>query len=278
MSRKKRNQLHFKPSIKSLNDFDNNIVQPKNMKQMKTINKILLTALVLLVTAFAIDARTYVLVSGVSNYAKRGLKPLTQSTKDAKSMWNLMKSRYPDTSLLTGENANHQKVAGMLTKLASAAGPDDQIFFFFSGHGGKGVFCLSDENMTYTELITILSKSKCKQIVVLIDACHSGSMADAITQLKAKGVYKGNIACIVSSRASETSIEAPVTGSGFLAQGLIKGLRGKADGNGDKKLTLQELFNYTFNDVTTRASRFDASQHPQLITPASLKNMVLWTW
>ncbi len=227
---------------------------------------------------FAIDARTYVLITGVSNYSQRGLKPLSQSTKDAKAMWNLMKPRYPDTSLLTGQHANTRKVSSALAQLAAAAGPNDQIYFFFSGHGTNGAFCLSDANMSYTDLISILSKSKSKQIVVFIDACHSGTMAAAIKQLKAQGVYKGNIACIVSSRGNETSIEAPITGSGFLAQGLIKGLRGKADGNGDKKLTLQELFNYTFNDVTTRAARFDASQHPQLITPQTLKNMILWTW
>ena len=173
---------------------------------------------------------------------------------------------------------NEANVKAALKKIAATAGANDEVIFFFSGHGGPGAFCLFDKNMTYYDLLSILSKSKCRNILVIIDACNSGSLAGAVTQLKKENKWGGNIASIVSSRASENSIENPLVGAGFLAQGIMKGLRGKADADGNKQLTIRELFRYTFNDVSTRAAKVDKAQHPQLIAPAAMQDNVIWKW
>lgn len=242
---------------------------------MKKLFLLLIAAVVCIAAA---DARTFALCTAVSSYERPGLNPLTQTTKDAKSLANILRTQTKDVSLITGKNANEANVKAALKKIAAAAGANDEVIFFFSGHGGPGAFCLFDKNMTYYDLLAILSQSKCKNILVIIDACNSGSLAGAITQLKKENKWGGNIASIVSSRASENSIENPLVGAGFLAQGVMKGLRGKADADGNKQLTIRELFRYTFNDVTTRAAKVDKSQHPQLIAPAAMQDNVIWKW
>lgn len=240
--------------------------------------KKLILLLISAVVCIAANARTFALCTAISSYERQDLNPLTQSTKDAKSLAAILKSQSKDVSLITGKNANEANVKAALKKIAATAGANDEVIFFFSGHGGPGAFCLFDKNMTYYDLLSILSKSKCRNILVIIDACNSGSLAGAVTQLKKENKWGGNIASIVSSRASENSIENPLVGAGFLAQGIMKGLRGKADADGNKQLTIRELFRYTFNDVSTRAAKVDKVQHPQLIAPAAMQDNVIWKW
>lgn len=242
------------------------------------MKKYFIFLIALLLTVLSIEARTYALCTAVSNYQRAGLSTLSQTTKDAKSFAALLKSKINDVSLITGNNATEANIKKAVAILAKTASENDRIIFFFSGHGSKNVFCLYDKNMSYFDLLNILAESKCKNILVLIDACESGSLGNAISQLKQQNRWKGNIASIVSSRASENSIESPIVGAGFLAQGIIKGMRGKADANADRKLTIKELFTYTFNDVTARASRINREQHPQLIAPAAMHETVIWSW
>ena len=91
-----------------------------------------------------------------------------------------------------------------------------------------------------------------------------------------KTIVKNNPRYIVflSSRSDELSAESPLVGSGFLTNGVIKGLRGKADSNDDKKITVMELFKYVHKDVQLHNNK----QHPQLVTSKSLYDNVLMSW
>ena len=146
--------------------------------------KKLILLLISAVVCIAANARTFALCTAISSYERQDLNPLTQSTKDAKSLAAILKSQSKDVSLITGKNANEANVKAALKKIAATAGANDEVIFFFSGHGGPGAFCLFDKNMTYYDLLSILSKSKCRNILVIIDACNSGSLAGAVTQLK----------------------------------------------------------------------------------------------
>lgn len=242
------------------------------------MKKILISFLLIILCAAGLEARTYALCTAISTYNRPGLCQLGQSTKDAKAFSLMLKKRAKDVSLITGQNATEAKIKSTLGKIASAAKPDDQIIFMFSGHGGKNFFCAYDKNMSYYDLLAILSKSRCKNILVLIDACNSGSLANAVTNLKKDGLWKANIASIVSSRLVENSMENGLVGAGLLAKGVMKGMRGKADANGDRQLTIRELFKYVYNDVTVHAKKMNHSQHPQLIAPAAMQDYVIWSW
>lgn len=231
--------------------------------------------IMLIAGAVCMQARTYVLVTGVSNYPDPRIKNLPQATKDAKSIAALFKNKYPDTSLLTSGYANHDNVLAMVRKIAGQAGPNDRIIFFYSGHGGTGFIYLTNGRLTYNELLAPFASSRCNNILLILDTCHSGSIATAMSKLKQSGRFRNNIAAITGSRANETSAENAFLGAGYLTQGLLKGLRGKADADGNRTVTVGEVFRYVYNDVTGRSR---GAQHPQLIGAPRLRNMSLMKW
>ena len=89
---------------------------------------------------------------------------------------------------------------------------------------------------------------------------------------------------MVSSRPEETSksVNLPHWKHSIFGQAVIKGLRGMADKNRDRSVTLIELYEYVYSEVVSRmnGSREVGGmvQHPQLICPARANNVVLAKW
>ena len=121
----------------------------------------------------------------------------------------------------------------------------------------------------------ILSKAKTREVFCFIDACLSGSVSS--TEYDWADAHKG-VTFMMSSRADEFSIENNWIGHGFYTQALLKGLRGKADKNDDRQITLMELFRYVYNDVTARTHNYKQTQHPVLIGPSSSHDTVITRW
>jgi uncharacterized caspase-like protein len=79
----------------------------------------------------------------------------------------------------------------------------------------------------------------------------------------------------VSCRSDEYSSESRILGAGYFTQALLKGLRGMADTDNNKQITVIELFKYIYGDVLTHSQQ---KQHPQLIAPKSLYDVVISKW
>ena len=70
-----------------------------------------------------------------------------------------------------------------------------------------------------------------------------------------------------ASNVNQLAYEHPDTKNGLFTYFLLKGLKGEAD-NGDKSLTISELYNYVQKNVedTTKALYTDLPQIPILFT------------
>ena len=221
---------------------------------------------------------TYVMSIGVSKYADSN-NNLSQTTKDAKSFRDVMSNHTDKITLLTSSYANRDNILKKLNSLSKLVKADDKLIIFYSGHGYPGGIYPYDEPISYQEINDILSKSKAQNIICIFNACHTGSVSDV------KGEYSmyktpslSNIIYIMSSRANEYSYEHPIAGHCIFTTGLLKGLRGKADANGDRKITVSELFNYVYNDVVHTTSKLDLEQHPQLIGAKSQSKSIIIDW
>lgn len=239
--------------------------------------KRLLSALfVCLLFTIGCNARTFVLATGVSNYGNEDVN-LSQTTKDAKRFKEVMTSQTKDITLLTSKNVTKANVLEKLKAICNRAQAGDQIIFFYSGHGMPGAICGYDQPISYDDIVNTLSTSSASQKICFIDACHAGSMAKTSTDASwTKNVkdMKDQI-FFVSCRADEYSTESSFLGAGYFTQALLKGLRGKSDTDNNKEITVLELFKYIYGDVLKRTKE---KQHPQLIAPKNLYDIVVAKW
>lgn len=245
---------------------------------MKRIISIIIIALTVILTVKA--QRTYVLVTGVSSYSN-SKDNLSQTTKDAKAFKAVIERHTKDVTILTSKYANHDNILEKLRALCNRATSKDRIIFFFSGHGTPGGIVAYDKVIRYRELVAVLSRSRAKEKICFVDACHAGSIA-----ANSSGKYEladgssGNRGMIffMSSRADEYSSENLWVGAGHFTQALLKGIRGKADTNNDRKVTVMELFKYIYKDVLHSTSSTPQPQHPQLIAPKYAYNSIIVEW
>lgn len=233
----------------------------------------------MMLAAFAltsIQARIFVLATGVSNYGNETVN-LSQTTKDAKRFKEVMETQTKDITLLTSSNVTRDNLLQKLRAICNRAQKGDRVIFFYSGHGMPGAICGYDAAISYDDIINVLSSSKATEKICFIDACHAGTMAKNATDSSWQKEVKANAgqAFFVSCRADEYSVESPILGAGYFTQALLKGLRGKADKNGDKEITVIELFKYIYGDVLKRSKQ---NQHPQLIAPETMYDVVVSKW
>ncbi len=217
---------------------------------------------------FTQKTKVYAVVVGVSAY--NHMPVLRYTDDDAYRFYAFLKSveggALPDeqVKVMIDEEATRENILSTLSETFDMAGPNDLVLLYFSGHGLKGSFLPIDfdgfnNKITHEELTEIFSKCKAKYKLLIADACHSGSIFamrgegednEAIAsyyQTLAKSV--SGTALLMSSKGEETSLESSGLRQGVFSHFLIRGLKGEADGNGDKIISVQELYDYVYNNV-----------------------------
>jgi hypothetical protein len=205
---------------------------------------------------------------------------------DAKGMYDFWASiqggKVPESQLavLIDDQATKQNIINTAAKLFSKARENDIILFYASGHGGVGIFCAADDDIEYEKLNAILSQSKAKIKVVMLDAYHAGSI-DPVYKSKTvtpatdeellsifyeKLMKSGrNIAYLLSSRADENSQIHRQEPNSVFTHYLIKGLRGESDMDNDRLVTLGEIVGYLQNNVNDYVVKnFNKTQRPEI--------------
>lgn len=117
---------------------------------------------------------------------------------------------------------------------------DGDVLLYFSGHGflskTGGLLCTSDATkndwgIPMQEVVDLAIKSQARQILLILDCCHSGDIADLVTMNNDAGksllaTLRENMTVIAASRATEAAIEA--SGHGLFTGALIDALDGGA--------------------------------------------------
>lgn len=210
----------------------------------------------------------YALVVGVATYAH--MPSLKYTDDDAYQVYAFLKSpeggAVPEdkVKVLIDDSATKSNILLAMDELFSKADANDVVFLYISGHGLEGSFIPSDfngysNNIPYTEITKIIDKSEAKSKICIADACHSGSLVTAKTPFQASlddyyqvlGQSAGGTALMMSSAASEVSLEYSGLRQGVFSHYLLKGMKGGADTNGDKIVNVSELFAYISKGVAS---------------------------
>ena len=207
-------------------------------------------------------SKVWALVVGVASYDH--MPALRYTDDDAYRFYAFLKSleggALPDEQVrvLIDEEATRENVLTNMADLFGMAGPNDLIIFYFSGHGLNGSFLPIDfdgfnNKIAHEEIAAAFNKSKARFKLCLADACHSGSliaMRSAEPEPELVKFYSSlaksvsGTALLMSSKAEETSLESAGLRQGVFSHFLIRGLKGEADVNKDKVITVQELFDF----------------------------------
>jgi hypothetical protein len=214
-----------------------------------------------------LQTKVWAVVVGVASYDH--MPALRYTDDDAYRFYAFLKSveggALPDDQIriLIDEAATKDNITESISDIFGQAGENDLVVFYFSGHGLNGSFLPIDfdgfnNKLAHEELAKYFSECKAKFKLCVADACHSGSLiamrsADAepvlmqYYQTLAKSV--SGTALLMSSKGDETSLESAGLRQGVFSHFLIRGLKGEADTNGDKVVSVKELFDYIYSNV-----------------------------
>lgn len=217
---------------------------------------------------FSKDVNIYALVVGVASY--QHMPSLKYTDDDAYQVYAFLKS--PEGGAIPNENikvlvddvATKNNILMAMEQLFSKADENDVVLLYMSGHGLEGSFIPSDfdgykNQLAYNDITSILNKSKAKHKLCIADACHSGSIiaskgsdfAPAVNNYYSilGGLNTGGTAMLLSSAADELSMEYSGLRQGVFSHYLMNGLRGAADSDHNKIVTISELYRYLYDKV-----------------------------
>jgi hypothetical protein len=132
-----------------------------------------------------------------------------------------------------------------------------ELFFYYSGHSDEDGLLLGGDKVPYRDLRQWIASAGDVRIVVL-DSCASGALirqkggqhrpaflSDASTQARGH-------AFLTASSADEAAQESDGIGAAFFTHYLLSGLRGAADANRDRRVTLNEAYQFAYAETLQR--------------------------
>ncbi|MFN8354233.1 MAG: caspase family protein [Spirosomataceae bacterium] len=247
----------------------------------------------LLFISLSTQAQTqHALLIGISHYQE--LDTLQFADRDAVAFAEFLKSQQvpeDNIKLFLNENATRFNIVDELYNTTQSLKKGDRFYFYFGGHGDleakigyensllllynsfKKNYFQGNEYLQLSELKTWFRELSKKgiEVIFIADACHSGGLiggkeGNSKTQKALQESWEG-ITKILSSKADEFSLEGKQWGGGrgLFSYHLVNGLIGRADGNGDQKVSLGELSKYLQEKVVGEAA-------PNVQTPVVLGN------
>jgi hypothetical protein len=152
---------------------------------------------------------------------------------------------------------------------AGNGGGRTELLFYYSGHADDKGLLLGEDRYSYRSLRDRLDEIPADVRIAVLDACASG----AFTRLKGgrkqapflvdESADMHGHAFLTSSAESEVAQESDRIKASYFTYYLVSGLRGAADVTGEGKVTLNEAYQFAFNETLGRTvDTRGGVQHP----------------
>ncbi|MCP4133390.1 MAG: caspase family protein [bacterium] len=157
-----------------------------------------------------------------------------------------------------------RKIAGAKSQSVKA-----ELVFYYSGHSDEEGILLGNEKIFYKEIKKFIDAVPADVKIAILDSCSSG----AFTRIKGgkrrapflvdSSYDMKGYAFMSSSSSDEASQESDRIKGSFFTYYLLSGLRGAADVTQDGRITLNEAYQYAYNETLTRTEKtMSGPQHP----------------
>ena len=217
----------------------------------------------------------YALIIANTEYIDPGLAQLTAPGKDAEDFARVLKDQnlcaFDDVKVLFNQLSS--SVVEAIDEFFDQRKPDDLLVVYFSGHGVRdefGSLFLAVRNTIRSRLRSTairtdyiresMDQSRSKRQVLILDCCNSGAFPQG-TKAETGGVMGLTRAfqgygrfVLTASDATQFAWEGNQvigeTDNSLFTHFLVKGMEGEADRDGDGKITVDELYDYAFDQVS----------------------------
>jgi hypothetical protein len=216
-------------------------------------------------------SQRWAVVIGVSHYRDSQISQLQFADRDAEAIRDFLVDPKgggvpPENVLyLANEEATFAKIRSALFDFLTKPGPDDLAIVYFAGHGTNDFKKRPDnyyllgydtdlQNLGSTavpmwDLQTAFERTLQANVVTLVDACHSGGIGQAVPNMTNQRWMKAGFgkhrAIITASDVDEVSREGDQWhGHGVFTYYVLQGLKGSADANHDRRISVGELFDF----------------------------------
>jgi WD40 repeat protein len=286
--RKKNNRIKITAySTKDVKGYSReiNLIYKEELLKGKTLPE--------LVRYFFGKSRSWAVVIGINDYskAKNGFKYLPYAVNDAEAVKKFLINSlgFPGNnifSLYNGE-ATKKRIEQLLGEtLPKKINEDDRVVIYFSGHGdheqlrrGKKFGYLipfdGNKNSLYSTCISVnqlqyfSEKNPAKQMLFILDSCFSGLAGMVHKKGEIPNETRKQVEAFIRSEGRQimtgggadetTEMSKKWNNHSVYTFYLLKGLRGTADYNKDKVISIRELQVYLDSTVPK-----EAKQTPQL--------------
>lgn len=158
---------------------------------------------------------------------------------------------------------------GRQMSAARAGGARVQLIVYYSGHSNEEGLLVGGRLLGYDELRQRIRSAPADVQIAILDSCASGSFTRTKggtrrpAFLVDESLRVTGHAFLSSSSATEAAQESDRLSGSFFTHYLIGGLRGAADANRDRRVTLSEAYQFAFHETVarTKTTRYGA-QHP----------------
>ncbi len=242
------------------------------------------------------ESRIFAAIIGVGEYRDPGIPDLQHAVADAQAFREYVQNdlSVPDDQVfvLLNEQATFGAMKSLFrTELRRQARPNDQVIIYFAGHGAPDEFSdggdgdgvekyflphdadardIAATGYPMQDVAESLGQLEAGRVVYLADACFSGASGGRTFGRGAtindgflgrlSGASPGRV-IISASSANEPSLESDALGHGVFTYFLLDGLRGGADADGHRVITVPEVFSYVSRLVPENTGR---RQHPTM--------------
>lgn len=238
----------------------------------------------------------YALIIANTEYTDPGLAQLTAPGKDADDFARVLKDKkicaFDEVNILL--NQPEHIVRKSIDDFFDRKKLDDLLVLYFSGHGVRdelGTLYLAVKNTNRFRLRSTaiksdfirdaMDQSRSKRQVLILDCCNSGAFAQGTKA--ATGVSIGTTSAfeagygrviLTASDSTQFAWEGDKiigeTDNSLFTHFLVEGLQGQADLDGDGRITVDELYDYTYERVKSATPKqtpfkFSSKQQGEIV-------------
>jgi len=202
---------------------------------------------------------------------------LRYAVSDAQSLVRVFRSLggVEDDGAMLLADPRRSRIEASLDELRERAGRAKrthrrvEIIFYYSGHSDEEGILPSGEKMLYRDIRKRVMDIPADVRIAVLDSCSSGAFTLAKGGKKRDPFLMDHshamrgVAFMTSSSRDEAAQESDSLGGSFFTHYLLTGLKGAADMVEDRRVTLNEAYQFAYAETLSRTAKtLRGAQHP----------------